>query len=217
MQEPAWTRTGRARFFCKHFVSSLNFAFGMARSWACAVVGDSADTFPDADSKLRPSGSISIRYDYTVTTESSLPDGRSEWDRRSRGTTGALRVPGGGQAGRCRAPDAYEKWWATRWCARCQWCSMRGARGACGRPMWAGVARKERRGRGADSSRSGHPRANSWRGAAAPSTVGKRRRSGMRPDRLETRAGAQAPGAVGIRSAMESLSVLMSLKSHVER
>ncbi len=37
------------------------------------------------------------------------------------------------------------------------------------------------------------------------------------PDRLETRAGAQAPGAVGIRSAMESLSVLMSLKSHVER
>ena len=117
MQEPAWTRTGRARFFCKHFVSSLNFAFGMARSWACAVVGDSADTFPDADSKLRPSGSISIRYDYTVTTESSLPDGRSEWDRRSRGTTGALRVPGGGQAGRCRAPDAYENWGATR-CAR---------------------------------------------------------------------------------------------------
>ena len=37
------------------------------------------------------------------------------------------------------------------------------------------------------------------------------------PDRLETRAGAQAPGAAGIRSAMESLSVLMSLKSHVER
>ncbi len=46
---------------------------------------------------------------------------------------------------------------------------------------------------------------------------GKWRRSGMRPDRLETRSGAQAPGAAGIRSAMESLSVLMSLKSHVER
>lgn len=76
MQEPAWTRTGRARFFCKHFVSSLNFAFGMARSWACAVVGDSADTSLEAGRKLRPSGSISIRYDYTVTRV--FPTGRTQ-------------------------------------------------------------------------------------------------------------------------------------------
>ena len=104
------------------FVSASSAAsiwrFGWPDHGPAPVVGDSADTFPDADSKLRPSGSISIRYDYTVTTESSLPDGRSEWDRRSRGTTGALRVPEGGQAGRCRAPDAYEKWWATPWCVR---------------------------------------------------------------------------------------------------
>jgi hypothetical protein len=40
------------------------------------VVGDSADTFPDADSKLRPPGSISIRYDYTVTRV--FPTGRTQ-------------------------------------------------------------------------------------------------------------------------------------------
>jgi len=76
LQEPAWTRTGRARFFCKRLVSSLNFAFGMARSWACAVVGDSADTSLEAGRKLRPSGSISIRYDYTVTRV--FPTGRTQ-------------------------------------------------------------------------------------------------------------------------------------------
>ena len=170
MQEPAWTRTGRARFFCKHFVSSLNFAFWMARSWACAVVGDSADTSLEAGRKLRPSGSISIRYDYTVTRV--FPTGRTQngidaaggqrerfaFPKEARRGVAAprMRTKNGGQRGGARVVGG---------------CSMRGARGACGGPVWAGVARKERRGRGADSSRSGHPRANSWRGAAAPSTA----------------------------------------------